>query len=113
MPVDTMTVTELAERRAGDDTASRPLVLDVREDWERRIAALPEAVAVPMNDVPERVEEIRRLAGERDVVVFCHSGKRSLVIAGFLQQNGFARVFNLTGGIDAWSQQIDDSVHRY
>ena len=111
--VASLTVAELAARRAADPPELQPVLLDVREDWERQIAALPDTVDIPMNDVPERLAQLRDHQGDRDLVVFCHSGKRSLLIARFLQQNGFRRVINLSGGIDAWSQQIDTSVHRY
>jgi len=45
--------------------------------------------------------------------VICHHGSRSLLVAAFLQQNGFDAVINLTGGIDAWSREIDLSVPIY
>lgn len=108
-----MDVVELAALRAGDDAATRPAVLDVREAWEREIAALPDTIDVPMGEVPDRLAELRTRRGDRDLVVMCRSGQRSFEVARYLQQNGFRRVFNLKGGILAWSQQIDDSVHQY
>lgn len=111
--VASMTVAQLATRRVEAPPALQPLVLDVREDWEREIAALPDTVDIPMNEIPGQLQALREQQGDRDLVVLCHSGQRSLLIARFLQQNGFERVINLSGGIDAWSQQIDESVHLY
>ena len=63
-----------------------------------------------MNEIPSRMEEIPK---DRTVVVYCHMGARSLLVAGFLAENGFASVANLAGGIDAWSVEVDPSVPRY
>ncbi len=43
----------------------------------------------------------------------CHSGVRSMAVARYLQDEGFAQVFNLAGGIDAWSREVDPTVPRY
>jgi len=86
------------------------LLLDVREPFERRMAVIVPSLHIPMNDIPDRLEEIPR---DREVVVYCHSGARSLMVAGFLEGNGFPSVANLSGGIDAWSIQVDSKVPRY
>jgi len=87
-----------------------PVLLDVREEWELSLASLPGVLNIPMAQIPDRLEE---LTGDRDIVVICHHGSRSLLVAAFLQQNGFDAVINLTGGIDAWSREIDLSVPIY
>lgn len=87
-----------------------PLVLDVRETWELRLAAIPGAVNIPMAEVPDRLDELAR---ERDIIVMCHHGVRSLQVAVFLKQSGFGTVINLAGGIDAWSREVDQSVPLY
>lgn len=103
-----MTVHELAElRRAGGEDL---IVLDVREPEELAFARLDGAVHIPMRQIPARLPEIDR---DRRVVVMCHHGMRSAQVAGFLREQGFARVENLDGGIDAWSAMIDPSVPRY
>lgn len=102
-----ITVSELQARLAA---AEPPLLLDVREDWEYALASLEGAVHIPMNTIPERVHELDQAA---EIVVMCKSGGRSLRVAEFLQQNGFSRVTNLNGGIDAWSVEIDAAVRRY
>ena len=99
-----ITVQELANRIS----AGAPvLIVDVREDWEREIGAIAGDVHIPMNEVPQRIAEFKG-----DVVVYCHGGVRSMMVAGFLEQNGVPNVASLAGGIDAWSD-IDPSVPRY
>ncbi len=87
-----------------------PTVLDVREPDETRLAPFAGAVQIPMGEIPSRLDE---LDPEDDIVVLCHHGIRSGRIAAFLDQQGFRRVANLTGGIDAWSLFIDPNVPRY
>lgn len=86
------------------------VLLDVREPDERRLALIDPSLFIPMNEVPHRLHEIPR---DRSVVVYCHSGGRSAMVAGFLEAQGFTNVGNLTGGIDAWSRRVDPSVPRY
>jgi rhodanese-related sulfurtransferase len=92
------------------DSAQPPLVLDVRENWERAAARLPDTVDIPMNEVPQRLAELPR---DREIVVMCHGGVRSLKVAHFLAQNGFSQLANLTGGIDAWAHEVDPSIGTY
>ncbi|MDH3646306.1 MAG: rhodanese-like domain-containing protein [Gammaproteobacteria bacterium] len=109
MAIQNMSVQELASRL----TAGNACVLDVREPWEVGTACICNALAIPMNDVPDRLDELRAASDGKDLVVMCHSGQRSGVITRFLNQAGFDRVFNLDGGIEAWSQEIDPSVPSY
>jgi rhodanese-related sulfurtransferase len=85
-------------------------LLDVREPAELALAAVDGALHIPMRDVPARLTE---LDPDHPLVVMCHSGGRSRRVAEFLAANGFEQVFNLNGGIDAWSLQIDPRVPRY
>jgi sulfur-carrier protein adenylyltransferase/sulfurtransferase len=87
-----------------------PVVLDVRESWECAIVRLPDTVHIPLGEVPERWRELDPNAA---LVVMCHSGGRSRRAAEFLQSKGFAKVTNLTGGIDAWTREIDPSLASY
>ena len=86
------------------------LLLDVREVEERATAVIQPSIHIPMNEVPERLSEIPR---DREVIVYCHHGARSEVVAGFLEGEGYPRVANLSGGIDAWSADVDRRVPRY
>ena len=97
----------LAIRLARGD---RLVVLDVREGWEVEIAAVEGSVHLPMAEVPRRHTELPR---DREIVVLCHHGMRSAMVADYLRSAGFPRVLNLTGGIDRWSVTVDRSVARY
>jgi len=102
---------EQFRRRWPETTASDDIVLlDVREPAELEVATLSGAVHIPMREIPLRLDELDR---NRNLVVMCHSGGRSRQVAGYLLASGFEKIFNLAGGIDAWSQEIDPSVPRY
>jgi rhodanese-related sulfurtransferase len=85
-------------------------LLDVREPWELELCSIAWATAMPMNEVPARLSE---LDPATPVVVMCHHGGRSLRVAHFLAQRGHRQVANLTGGIDAWREQIEPSMRPY
>ena len=86
------------------------VLLDCREPAELQIASIDGATHVPMGEIPSRVESMDR---EKETVVFCHHGQRSLNVAAYLEEQGFTRVRSMAGGIDAWSCSIDPSVPRY
>jgi rhodanese-related sulfurtransferase len=92
------------------DPTSDVFLLDVREDDERETARIDPSVHIPMNDIPGRIGEIPT---DRRVVVYCHHGGRSAMVAGYLEVQGYPRVANLTGGIDAWAATVDPKVSRY
>ena len=92
------------------DRSSQLVVLDVREPDEIAVARLEEAKWIPLREIPQRLGEIPR---DRPVVVMCHRGGRSRQVAAYLLANGYAEVFNLAGGIDAWAQDVDRSLPRY
>lgn len=93
-----------------DETPERPLILDVRQPWEHAICQLEGSTLLPMGQVPARLESLDR---EQAVVVVCHHGIRSQQVAYFLDQQGFPRVYNLQGGIQAWAREIDPSMATY
>jgi rhodanese-related sulfurtransferase len=85
-------------------------LIDVREPFEYEIARINGAKLIPLGEITERLDELN---GEQPIVVHCHSGKRSAQAVRLLQQRGFANVYNLEGGIDAWSDQIAPNVPKY
>jgi rhodanese-related sulfurtransferase len=87
-----------------------PILLDVREDWELAIARVDGAVHIPMGDVPARLGELDPTG---EIAVLCRSGGRSAQVARYLEQNGFGNVWNVAGGILAWSEQVDPSLQQY
>jgi len=105
--VSEITPSQLQVRRAA---GTAPTVLDVREAWEVQLASIPGVLHIPMNEVPTRLTELDPNA---EIVVMCRSGGRSMQVAQFLARNGFRSVANLTGGILAWSRDVDSSVQQY
>lgn len=95
-------------QRIAEGTA--PLLVDVREDWEYKIARLPGAELHPGSTFDLEAPDIPR---DRDVVLYCHSGMRSHFWMSAMRDRGFDRVSHLRGGIDAWSKEVDPSVPRY
>jgi rhodanese-related sulfurtransferase len=93
-----------------DASREKPVLLDVREPWEWELARLEGAQHIPMRDIPARLAE---LDDEREVVAICHHGGRSQQVAVFLEKNGFAKIHNLQGGVDAWSRTVDPAVPLY
>ena len=85
-------------------------LIDVREPFEYEIARIDGATLIPLGEITDRLDE---LSDEQPIVVHCHSGKRSAQAVELLQQHGFTKVYNLEGGIDAWSDQIDPNVPKY
>jgi len=85
-------------------------LIDVREPFEYEIARIDGATLIPLGEITDRLDE---LSDEQPIVVHCHTGKRSAQAVGLLQQHGFTKVYNLEGGIDAWSDQIDPNVPKY
>jgi len=102
-----LTPSELMERLA---VGERWLIVDVREPWEIAIAAVDTAMAVPMAEIPAHLAKLDR---QEAVAVLCHTGVRSAAVAAWLIEQGFARVANIEGGIDAWSVYVDASIPRY
>jgi rhodanese-related sulfurtransferase len=93
-----------------DAGRDKPLLLDVREPWEYERARIAGAQLVPMREVPAHLDEIDP---GRDVVAICHHGGRSAQVALFLERNGYRKVLNLVGGVDAWSRTVDPAVPQY
>jgi rhodanese-related sulfurtransferase len=93
---------------------NRTVLLDVREPWEVEVAALRLDGAasrhIPLSQIPERLSE---LDPSQSIVCICHHGVRSRQVVAFLERQGFESVYNLAGGIDAWSALVDPTVPRY
>lgn len=99
--------TEVARLRA----AGAPLtLLDVRLEHELRLARLPDALWIPLHELPRRLAEVPR---DRPVYALCHAGMRSAAATTLLREQGFASARNIAGGIDAWSREVDPAVPRY
>ena len=107
-------VTEVRQWASAAAADGEPLLLDVREPWEVQLAAIriPEAstLNLPMGQIPQRLAE---LDPAQPILCICHHGMRSAQVVAFLERAGFESVYNLAGGIDAWSAKVDPGVPRY
>lgn len=102
-----ITPVELAAKRSA---GWNPLVVDVREPHEREIGLIPDSVLIPVGEIPARMHE---LDTSRDIVLYCRSGVRSARALEQLRSAGFTKLKNLTGGILAWSDDVDSSIPKY
>jgi sulfur-carrier protein adenylyltransferase/sulfurtransferase len=106
--MEEITAKELKERLdRGDDLQ----IIDVREPDEYETARLEGSKLIPLNQVVNRMDEID---ATRETVVHCKGGGRSAKAIQALTNAGFkGRLSNLTGGIMAWSNDVDPSVPKY
>jgi adenylyltransferase/sulfurtransferase len=98
------------ELKAKMDAGDAFELIDVREPFEFEIARIDRAKLIPLGQISQRADELRP---EQTLVIHCHSGRRSAQAVRLLKQRGFANVYNLEGGIDAWSDFIDPTVPKY
>ena len=94
----------------GDKSENPPILLDVREPWEYETCHIPQVVLMPMQTVTSRFQE---LDPDAVTVCICHHGARSMQVANYLERSGFTQVINLTGGVHAWAQQVDNAMPTY
>ena len=104
----TITATELKARL---DKGKDFRLIDVREADEWAFARLPEAELIPLSKFQQLATQ--ELTPEETIILYCHHGMRSAKAQAFLKAQAYANVINLTGGIDAWSVQVDPTVKRY
>lgn len=102
-----ITPTELVAWRAA---GRNPVVVDVREPHERDICLIPDSLLIPVGDVPSRMHE---LDSADEIVLYCRTGVRSARALEQLRTAGFGKLKNLTGGVHAWSDEIDPSIPKY
>ncbi len=108
-PTATVPEIEPREMKARLERGDDLFILDVREPHEYQICNL-NGYLLPLGELPRRVHE---LDSSREIVAHCRSGKRSAEAVEFLRKAGFRKVWNLKGGILAWSDQVDPSVPKY
>ncbi len=102
-----LSVTELQQRL----NAEQPLtLLDVREDKEVTLCALPGSLHIPLGQIPLRFAEIPT---GQPLVAYCHHGARSQRAIDYLRTQGFENMHNLTGGIHVWATIVDPTMPTY
>jgi rhodanese-related sulfurtransferase len=101
-----------ADVKALGDSGASFVLYDCREADEHAHCSISGSLLIPMSELRDRLSELEPHRDAR-VVVHCHHGGRSLRVAAFLRQQGFAQAQSMSGGIDEWSATIDPSVPRY
>ncbi|GMV67206.1 MAG: hypothetical protein KJ050_16565 [Candidatus Omnitrophica bacterium] len=107
--VTQITAADLKKKMDADEDF---LLLDVREPNEFNIASIPTARLIPLSVIQSRLGELKGLE-DKEIVVHCKLGGRSMQACQFLESLGFKNMVNLAGGIHAWSDQVDPSVPKY
>lgn len=100
---------ELARWRS-DPSREAPLLVDVRQPWEFEYCRIDGAMSIPLSELTRRQGELPR---DRPLVMVCHHGRRSEHAAMILAGAGFAHVYNLQGGVEAWALDVDRAMKRY
>lgn len=97
-----------------DSSAEDFVLLDVRNPHEAEIAFIDGAELIPLNKIEsgEAIEQVRELTSDRRLFVYCKLGGRAQQALVTLKSHGIEGI-NVTGGIDAWAQQVDSSLPRY
>ena len=101
-----ITVHELKEKK---EKGEKFTLLDVREKFEYQISNL-NGTLIPLQQLKDRLDKLDK---DKEIVVMCRSGSRSLTACHTLRENGFENVVNLKGGVNAWAREIDSSMPIY
>ena len=102
-----ITVTELKNKFDNNEDF---MLLDVRNIQEVLYSKIEKSIHIPMNEIQERINE---LDSNKEIIIQCKSGKRSARVCEYLMTQNFNNVKNLSGGIIAWADEIDNSIHVY
>ncbi|MBJ6111647.1 rhodanese-like domain-containing protein [Hymenobacter sp. BT523] len=96
-----ITPAELRQRQQAGET---PLLIDVRETWEHEEGRIPGAQNIPLNSLPEKLDDLDEWKNQ-EIIVHCKGGGRSASAKAFLTQQGFSNVRNLLGGYQAYTAE--------
>ncbi len=88
----------------------KPTLVDVREPHEIAICAIEGAINIPLSRF---TEALNRLDPDKEIVLFCHHGMRSMQAGMFLKGHGYHKLINMQGGINAWASDVDPQMVRY
>ena len=93
-----------------EQTTTLPLLLDVRENWEFEICSIENSQLIPMGQIPTKLDQLDK---KQEIVVICHHGIRSANVCHYLEHEGFEKMVNLAGGVDAWARDVDHDMAVY
>jgi rhodanese-related sulfurtransferase len=105
--MQTISAEELKEKL---DAGEKPVLLDVREAWEYETCHIEGSLNISMSNVQKMLETLK---ADDEMVVICHHGMRSFQVASYLEGNGYDKIANLEGGIDAWAKSVDADMAQY
>ena len=108
-PIVQISASDLADWLANPDPV-KPRLLDVREPWETEYCQLPGSITIPMGQIMDKAGSLNP---DEAVVCICHHGIRSQQVALYLKSLGFTALYNLRGGIHAWSSTVDPTCPTY
>ena len=89
---------------------AEPVLLDVREPSEVEICALENSISIPLQQISTSLDQ---LDPDQEHILICHHGIRSHRAGNFLAHQGFEKLINLAGGMEAWACDLDPQVNRY
>jgi len=92
------------------DAGENLILLDVREAWEFETCHISGSTNISMSNVQQMLDELKP---DDETVVICHHGMRSFQVASYLEGNGFNKITNLEGGVDAWARTVDSNMPQY
>ncbi len=92
------------------DNKNDTRLIDVREEWEHKIAKIEGSELLPLSNFMSHIDE---LGIDDNLIFYCHTGARSANVCNFLATRGFKNLVNLKGGIEAWSNEVDQSIPHY
>ncbi len=92
---------------------SKAVLIDVREPQEFALSRLDYGLLIPMQTIPAELQKLEALADEKDLLILCHHGVRSLQVTAWLRARGLENCYSIAGGIDRWSREIDSAVPTY
>jgi rhodanese-related sulfurtransferase len=92
------------------DNKNGTRLIDVREEWENKIARIENSELMPLSSF---IRNLDKLNEDDELIIYCHKGVRSANVCMFLAGKGFNNLINLKGGIDAWSDDIDRTIPHY
>ena len=104
----------LSESKKASSVSSFELV-DVREVEEHELVRIEPSTLIPLMEIPTKIDELRAMSegGARRIVLYCRSGQRSAMAAQFLAGEGLVNLWNLRGGILAYSREVDPRLPQY
>ena len=110
--VDTLEITPQDARNRLQEQG-KAVLIDVREPEEFALARIDGALLIPMQSIPAELQKLEAFSDDSDLLILCHHGVRSLQVASWLRGHGIENCYSITGGIERWSREVDDSLPRY